>query len=64
MILEFLCNILFALAYFLVGLFPKFPSFTNLNVSLAPLFYVIKFVNMFVSVNVISTCLTIILGCV
>lgn len=61
MILEFLCNILFALTYFLVGLFPKFPSFSNLNVSLAPLFYIINFGNMFVDVRTVSTCLIVIL---
>lgn len=61
MILEFLCNILFGLAHFFLNLFPKFPSFENLNVSLGPVFYVIKFLNMFVDVRVVSTGLLIVL---
>lgn len=61
MLLEFLCNILFALVGFLINLFPRFPSFQQLNVNLAPLFYVVKFLNMFVSVSVVGKCLILVL---
>lgn len=61
MILEFICNIFFALANFFVGILPTLPSFSSLNASMAPLFYVIRFVNMFVSVKVVGNCLLIIL---
>lgn len=46
MILEFIFNLLFAIANFLVGLFPAFPSFDSLNISLDPLLYVLRLVNM------------------
>lgn len=61
MILEFIFNLLFAIANFLVGLFPAFPSFNSLNISLDPLLYVLRLVNMFVSLRLIGTCLIIIL---
>lgn len=61
MILEFIFNLLFAIANFLVGLFPAFPTFDSLNVSLSPVLYVMKMINMFVSVKLIGTCLVIIL---
>lgn len=61
MIIEGICNVFFGVIGFIVGLFPKFPSFEALNVSLAPLFYVIKFVNLFISVKVIGGCLLILL---
>lgn len=61
MIIEFFCDIFFALAKFLIGLFPVFPDFSGLNVSLSPLFYVIKFVNLFISVPTVGRCLMILL---
>lgn len=61
MILEFIFNLLFALANFIVGLFPEFPSFDSLNVTLAPLLYVLRMVNMFISIRLIGACLMIIL---
>lgn len=61
MIIEFFCNIFFALAHFLINLFPRFPAFDQLNVSLSPVFYVIKFVNTFISIPVVGRCMIIIL---
>ncbi|NBK20137.1 hypothetical protein D7Y41_34005 [Anaerotruncus sp. 1XD22-93] len=61
MIVEFFCNLFFSLLHFLINLFPKFPSFNGLNVSLSPLLYVVRFINMFVSFAVVSRCLLIIL---
>ena len=54
MIIELFFNIFFALAHFLINLFPKFPSFNGLNMSMSPLLYVVKFVNMFISVSLLS----------
>lgn len=56
MVLEFLCNILFALAYFLVGLFPKFPTFSELNIDFSPVYYVVSLLNTFVSFRVLGVC--------
>ena len=61
MILELFCNIFFALEHFLINLFPKFPSFDGLNASMSPLLYVVKFVNMFISVSLLSRCMIILL---
>ncbi len=61
MIIEFFCNLFFSLIHFLINLFPKFPSFAQFNVSLSPLLYVVKFVNLFVSVSLLSKCLITIL---
>lgn len=61
MIIEFFCNAFFALAEFIIGIFPRFPSFDGLNTSFGPLFYIIDFVNIFVSVPLIGKCCTIIL---
>lgn len=61
MVIEFFCNIFFALLHFLIGLFPKFPTFSNLNTSLAPFFYVIGLINTFISFRVVSMCLITIL---
>lgn len=61
MILEFLCNIIFALAFLFVKLIPKFPSFQKLNVSLSPLFYIIKLINMFIPIQVLGSCLLMVL---
>ena len=43
MILQFLAEPLIALAEFLVGLFPAFPRFDSLAVTLDPVAYVIRF---------------------
>lgn len=54
MIIEFICNIFFALMHFLVGLFPRFPSFNGLQVSLGPVFYVLRFINQFINLKVVG----------
>ena len=61
MILQFLCEPLIVLAEFLVGLFPAFPRFDSLTVTLNPIAYVIRFLNLFVSMQMVSRCLLIIL---
>ena len=61
MIIELFFNIFFALAHFLINLFPKFPSFDGLNASMSPLLHVVKFVNMFISVSLLSLCMIILL---
>ena len=61
MIVEFFCNLFFSMAHFLINLLPKFPSFSGLNVSMSPLFYVVRLLNMFVSFPVVSKCLLIVL---
>ena len=61
MVLKFLCDVLFFIPEFFVGLFPQFPSFSQLNVSLDSVFYVIKFINMFINVRFVSSCLIAIL---
>lgn len=61
MIIEGICNIFFGVAYFLLSMLPRFPSFENINVSLSPVFWVIRFVNLFISVKTVSACLLLIL---
>jgi len=61
MILQFLCEPIIVLAEFLVGLFPSFPRFDNLAVTLDPFAYVIRFLDMFISLKLVSRCLLIIL---
>lgn len=61
MIVEFICDILFNLLHFLVGLFPKFPSFDRLSVSLSSIFYVLRFINNFINLKAVSIGLIIIL---
>lgn len=61
MILQFLCEPLILLAEFLVGLFPAFPRFDSLTVTLNPIAYVIRFLDLFVSMQMVSRCLLIIL---
>lgn len=61
MILEAICNLFFGLASFIVGAFPTFPSFTSLNVSLSPILYVFRLVNLLISVKLVGNCLIIIL---
>lgn len=61
MIIEFLCEPLILLAEFLVRLFPAFPRFDNLAVTLGPVAYTIRFVDMFVSLKTVSACLLVIL---
>lgn len=56
MIIEFLCNIFFSVIRFFVGLFPSFPSFDFLGSPLEPVFYVLGFINNFVSVALAGTC--------
>ena len=61
MILQFLAEPLIALAEFLVGLFPAFPRFDSLAVTLDPIAYVIRFMDLFVSMKTVSRCLLVIL---
>lgn len=61
MILQFLCEPLIILAEFLVGLFPSFPRFDALATALDPLAYVIRFLDLFVSMQTLSRCLLVIL---
>lgn len=61
MILQFLSEPLIALAEFLVGLFPAFPRFDSLAVTLDPVAYVIRFMDLFVSMKTVSRCLLVIL---
>ena len=61
MIVEFFCNLFFSMAHFLINLLPKFPSFSGLNVSMSPLFYVVRLLNMVVSFPVVRKCLLIVL---
>lgn len=61
MILQFLAEPLIALTEFLVGLFPAFPRFDSLAVTLDPIAYVIRFMDLFVSMKTVSRCLLVIL---
>ena len=61
MIVEAIMNVLFFLINLIVSLFPKFPSFEELNIDLSPFFAVIKMVNTFVDLRVIGVCLMMIL---
>lgn len=61
MILQFLCEPLIVLAEFLVGLFPAFPRFDSLAVTLDPIAYIIRLLDMFVSLELVSRCLLAIL---
>ena len=61
MILQLLCEPLIVLAEFLVRLFPAFPRFDNLAVTLDPIAYIIRFLDMFVSLELVSRCLLTIL---
>lgn len=57
MIVEFIMEPLIVLAEFLVGLFPAFPHFDNLAVTLGPIAYIIRFINLFISLKTVSQCL-------
>ena len=61
MILQFLTEPLIALAEFLVSLFPAFPRFNSLAVTLDPVAYVIRFMDLFISMKTVSRCLLVIL---
>lgn len=61
MILQLLCEPFIVLAEFLVGLFPSFPRFDALTTVLDPIAYVIRFLDMFISMQMVSRCLLIIL---
>lgn len=61
MILQLLCEPFIVLAEFLVHLFPSFPRFDALTTALDPIAYVIRFLDMFISMKTVSLCLLIIL---
>ena len=61
MIVEFIMEPFILLAEFLVGLFPAFPRFNNLAVTLGPVAYTLQFLDMFISLRTVSACLLAIL---
>lgn len=61
MILQLLCEPFIILAEFLVALFPAFPRFDALTTALDPIAYVIRFLDLFISMQAVSRCLLIIL---
>jgi hypothetical protein len=61
MIIEFIFNAIFFILNFLIGLFPRFPSFKSLEVSLQPVYYVLSFINTFISLKAVSMGLVIVL---
>ena len=61
MILQFLCEPLIVLAEFLIGLFPAFPRFDSLATALDPIAYLIRFLDLFISMQTVSRCLLVIL---
>lgn len=61
MILQFLCEPFIALAEFLVKLFPIFPRFDALAAALDPIAYVVRFLDLFISMQTLSRCLLVIL---
>lgn len=61
MLLQFLCEPLIMLAEFLVGLFPAFPQFGDLAVTLDPIAYIIRFLDLFISMRTVSRCLLVLL---
>lgn len=61
MIVELVCNVFFGVAGFILSVIPAFPSFEKLNASLSPIFYVLKLINMFVSVKAAGVCCLIVL---
>lgn len=61
MLLQFLCEPLILLAEFLVGLFPAFPRFDGLAVTLDPIAYIIRYLDLFISMQTVSGCLLVIL---
>lgn len=56
MIIEAFFNLIFGLVTLIVSLFPTFPSFDTLNISLSPFFTVLKHVNMFVDIKLLGVC--------
>lgn len=61
MILQFLCEPFIALAEFLDKLFPTFPRFDALAAVLDPIAYVVRFLDLFISMQTLSRCLLVIL---
>lgn len=61
MLLQFFCEPLILLAEFLVGLFPTFPRFDNLVVTLDPIAYIIRYLDLIISMRTVSGCLLAIL---
>lgn len=61
MIIGFIFNAIFFILNFLIGLFPRFPSFKSLEVSLQPVYYVLSFINTFISLKAVSMGLVIVL---
>ena len=61
MILQFLCEPLIVLAEFLIGLFPAFPRFDSLATALDQIAYLIRFLDLFISMQTVSRCLLVIL---
>ena len=61
MIIELIFNAIFFILNFLIGLFPRFPSFKSLEISLQPVYYVLSFLNTFISLKAVSMGLVIVL---
>lgn len=61
MLLQFFCEPLILLAEFLVGLFPAFPRFDGLVVTLDPIAYTIRYLDLIISMRTVSGCLLAIL---
>lgn len=61
MIIELIFNAIFFILNFLIGLFPRFPSFKSLEISLQPVYYVLSFLNTFISLKAVSMGLIIVL---
>lgn len=61
MLLRLICEPLIILAEFLIGLFPAFPRFDALTAALDPIAYVIRFLDLFISMRTVSRCLLIVL---
>lgn len=61
LLLQFFCEPLILLAEFLVGLFPAFPRFDCLVVTLNPIAYIIRYLDLIISMRTVSGCLLAIL---
>lgn len=61
LIVQFFCEPLILLAEFLVNLCPAFPRFDALATALSPIAYVIRFLDLFISMQTVSRCLLVIL---
>ena len=61
MVFKLLFDLIFGAVDLIVGLIPAFPSFSGLNVTLQPIFYIVDFVNLFVDIPMAARCLLLLL---